>query len=69
MKKISLTIDKCPLHGVYAISLDDEGASVRLTPDKCCGRWERHKAWPISARAMREMAEELECQADQMEQE
>ena len=54
---LSLTIDRCP-HGVYAVGLDDDaaGKGTRLTPTKCCGRWERLAAWPMNEDALSTMA-------------
>ena len=61
-----LTIDKCP-HGTYSVSLMDDDGGVRLTPSKCCGRWDEIKRWSMTPKQLREMANELQCQADQQE--
>lgn len=52
-----LTIDKCP-HGTFALALDDDekGCGTRLTPTKCCGRWDRVKSWPMDDAALRAIA-------------
>lgn len=63
-----LTIENCP-HGVFAVSLDDGDKSrgVRLSPQKCCGRWDRVKAWPMTAANLRAIAEELEQAAEDID--
>jgi hypothetical protein len=63
MKTISL--DKCP-HGMFAISLNDEdkGFGTRLTPNKCCGRWEMVVTWKLTGDQLREIANEFSCAAD-----
>lgn len=63
-----LSIDKCPAHGFYAISLDDDSGGHRLTPSKCCGRWERVKAWKMDAKQLRDIAIEIECSAERLEE-
>ena len=36
-----LSVSRCPHHpDFWAISLDDALGGVRLTPSKCCGRWD-----------------------------
>lgn len=63
------TISKCP-HDVYLISIDDEsGGGISLTANKCCGRWEVIYEFPMTAKALRDAATELECNADQLERE
>ncbi len=41
MNQIFLAINRCPEHEAFwSISVDDEGGSgTRITPSKCCGRW------------------------------
>lgn len=56
----TLSIDKCPHHGWLAICINDsDGGGTRLTPSKCCGRWDTVKAWPLDARMCRDAIEEL----------
>ena len=64
-----LTINRCPTHEVYSVSIDDEGGGTRLTPGKCCGRWIEIGRWPMTAARLREIANEIECNADQLEHE
>jgi hypothetical protein len=67
MAKI-LTIDRCPDHGFWAICVDDgDGGGTRVTPSKCCGRWDREHAWKLSARFWRELAELATIAADEAE--
>jgi len=52
-----LTINRCPVHDFYAVMLEDgTGVERRLTPSKCCGRWEAVKRWPINDKALQEIA-------------
>lgn len=64
-----LVINKCPEHGIYSISLDDDGGGLRLTPGKCCGRWAPIKAWEMNAKELRQLANEIECAAEELEHE
>lgn len=56
-----LAINRCPKHDFYAISIDDaaSGTGIRLTPSKCCGRWETVHRWPLDMRMAREIETEL----------
>jgi hypothetical protein len=47
-ERFVLALDVCP-HGEKSIALDDElgGSGITLT-DRCCGRSERVKAWPLT---------------------
>jgi hypothetical protein len=67
MMKKYLTINKCPKHGFWSISLDDESGGHRLTPTKCCGYWETITEWQLNAAILRDIAKELECAADELE--
>lgn len=70
MKKCYLTICRCPIHGLYSISIDDdEKGGLQLTPDKCCGRWESLTKWSMTSAQLRSIAMELECNADQLDHE
>lgn len=51
-----LSIDRCPLHGYWAVCVDDENGGIRVTPSKCCGQWDRQKAWDLSADDWRKLA-------------
>jgi hypothetical protein len=42
---VILSINKCPAHGYWSISIGDEHGSVRLTEGKCCGRWDTVREW------------------------
>ena len=61
-----LSIDKCPIHGFYAICLGDENAGTRLTSSKCCGRWENIMKWFVNADELRAMASRLWLEADEL---
>jgi hypothetical protein len=62
-----LSIDQCAEHGQYAVSIDDDESGIRLTPDKCCGRWVRIKAWPVNSSQLRAIADEALAAADELE--
>lgn len=47
MKRLSIL--RCPQHGYYAVSIDEEGGGTRITPIKCCGSWREIKSWPLSS--------------------
>src|SRR5581483_510335 len=52
-----LCIVRCPQHRDWTISLDiidtdKDGAAVRLTPGKCCGRSETVAEWKVDAREL-----------------
>lgn len=63
-----LSISKCE-HGAWMVSVDDEGGGTRLTPIKCCGRWVESARIPMSAQQLRDAAIEMECNADQLDNE
>jgi NTP pyrophosphatase (non-canonical NTP hydrolase) len=43
-----LAINKCPNHGFYSITVEDDDTGTRVTPSKCCGRWDTVKRWKVS---------------------
>lgn len=47
-----LAICRCPMHREFwAVTVEDEeGSGTRLTPSKCCGRWETVTRWLINER-------------------
>lgn len=66
-----LSVNRCP-HGTYSVALDRRdpdggGTGTRLTPGKCCGRWDLVREWPMDADDLRDIITELECAADEME--
>jgi hypothetical protein len=59
---VKLAINRCPSHGYWSVSLDSEGHGLRLTPGKCCGRWDTVKAWNVDPQKLIEDIEgELGC--------
>jgi len=66
MTRRCISINKCQ-HGTLSITLDTEGVGTKLLPEKCCGRWTRIKAWTVTAEQLREIANELECVASEMD--
>lgn len=56
MSEVYLGIYRCP-HGCMAICVDPiDGSSggTRLTPGKCCGRWDLVKQWRVDAESTTE---------------
>lgn len=59
-----LCINKCPQHGYMSVSIDEVepdgrgGIGSRLTPSKCCGRWDVVKSWKLSAHDWEEIIKE-----------
>ena len=62
-----LVINQCPQHGYWAITVDDGSGGIRVTPGKCCGRWDAVKAFRLSARDWRELSE-LAAEAAELEE-
>lgn len=63
-RKVVLSIETCPLHETWVISLTslDAGySSIRLTPDKCCGRSQLVKEFTVDAD---DVINEIECAAE-----
>ena len=48
--KIVLSINRCPHHGFWSISVDcpEQSSGLRLTHGKCCGSWAALKAWEVN---------------------
>lgn len=63
---LRLCVCRCP-HGTYAISLDYGDRGTRLTGAKCCGRWTVEREFVVTARTMREAAEEAEAHEELQE--
>jgi len=56
-----VTLYQCP-HKVMSVAMqreDGSGFDRRITPDKCCGSWQRSKQWKMSPRDSRILAKEL----------
>ena len=50
------------------MSIDDETGGHRVTPSKCCGRWEVVKTWPLSADEWRSLAAEATRAAEDLDE-
>lgn len=57
-----LSLNRCPVHREFmAIMLDEyddneqTGTGTRLTPSKCCGRWDTIKSWPLTKKQLEEI--------------
>ncbi len=62
-----LTIGKCP-HDNWMISVDDDNHhGVRLTPRQCCRQWHEVVRFQMSARDLREAAEQLSNAAAELD--
>lgn len=65
---MKLSICRCPVHpDFWSVSIDDDFTSARVTPSKCCGRWNTVKAFTLSAREWRTLSEEAENAAEETE--
>ena len=42
-----IAINKCPKHGYYMISVEDDNGGFRLTGSKCCGSWKTVQRWKV----------------------
>jgi hypothetical protein len=62
-----LAINQCPVHKFWSITLDDESGGIRLTPSKCCGRWDTIKQFSMSITDLREVITACENAIDDME--
>lgn len=51
-----LVINKCPTHGYWSVSIDDEHGGTRVTRSKCCGRWDTVKEFTLSQSDWQELA-------------
>ncbi len=52
MSEVYLGIYECPIHHYVSICVDplSDHGGTRLTPSKCCGRWELKKRWKVDAK-------------------
>jgi len=66
--KRSLSINRCPTHGFISVSIDDEAGGTRITPGKCCGRWDVVKSWDLSVDDWLELARNAEKAVEDLEQ-
>lgn len=57
-----LSICRCPTHGFYSVSIEDNDGGVRLTPSKCCGRWDVVKEWRLSIEQWDEIVNTIQCE-------
>lgn len=65
---VYLSYNQCPTHKTFAsISLDDDSGGLRLTASKCCGRWDRVRAFKMSTGDLRRMAGEALRLAERLE--
>lgn len=70
--KYSLSIYRCSIHQEFwAISLDNQdergnGTGTRLTPSKCCGRWNTVKSFRMNKDDLEGMVGECQSILDEM---
>ena len=67
-----LAIDRCPVHGYYAVCVgekdaDGNGHGTRLTPSKCCGQWSEVRSWPLTIELCDSIVYEVEAMKEQIE--
>ena len=61
-----LSIRKCDIHGFLSIQIDyKDGCGVRLTPSKCCGRWDLVRSWKLNKRDWKEIIEQANVALDE----
>jgi len=69
MNDVWLGIWECPIHSQPAICVDPIGvemAGQRLTPGKCCGRWDLVRRWRVSAsRLIEQITEEATAEEEE----
>lgn len=63
---LTIALNRCP-HGIEMLSLDNESGGSRFAGPKCCGSWKVIAEWPVSAKDLREIAEEAESLTEQRE--
>lgn len=63
-----LTYNQCPEHGVSSISIDNDRIGTRVTPGKCCGRWDIVREFRLSAREWHELERLAAEAAETMEE-
>ena len=56
---VRISICRCPIHGFWSISVDGDSSGIRVTPSKCCGRWDEIHSWPLSESMCDEIIEEI----------
>lgn len=68
-RSIVLSLCRCPIHGVMSVSIDNvsAGVGIRITPSKCCGRWDEVTKWKMSAGDLKSAAEEFLRAAEDLE--
>lgn len=68
IRKMKLCINRCPIHAKFwSISIDHDCGGTRMTPGKCCGRWETIESWALSARDWQELINEATEAMEQAE--
>lgn len=60
-----LAVNRCPKHGVYSVSLDDDNGGMRITPTKCCGTWTVCQRWPLTEELAQDVITEIECAVEE----
>lgn len=64
MRTLHLSVNQCP-HGVYSVSIDGDRTGTRITPSKCCGRWDESQSWPLTEEMTRMIVSEIQCRDDE----
>lgn len=53
-----LCVSRCPEHDYFMVGIDfPDGTGLRLTPSKCCGRWDTVISWPLTKDKWKEISE------------
>ena len=59
-----LAIIRCPVHAFWGISIERGDTGTRLTPSKCCGRWETIQQWRLTSAQWRDLRDEADNMAE-----
>lgn len=59
----ALVICRCPQHKFWAVTLDVAGGGTRVTPSKCCGRWDTVQRFELLADWWDQLSQEASAMA------
>ena len=67
MSVYRLSLNRCPNHGTFSVSLDSGRSGTRLTSAKCCGRWVEVQSWPMSIPDLKRAEKEIQDAISELE--
>lgn len=48
-EETEIQILQCPIHtDFFALAIEENGCCTRITPGKCCGRWDTVRSWRLN---------------------